>query len=261
MTIRQKSDHKNDYVIVGASATGPLHLINATPCQDAFSYKVLPSGVGVISLADGLGSAFFSDFGARNAADTAVLTAEQHISDFIGSACDLKDIAMKAVYSARKVLEAKTQEYRCELRDLACTLIVVIMHKDSVAVAHVGDGAVVAKTTKGLRLISPPGDSEYTNEVTPITSIRWEKYLRVTPIISSILGIMAFTDGLQRAALKKTPQGLIPFAGFCDPLFNYVKEVINIKEAADDIKNLLSSKKVCENSEDDKTLIIATLIV
>ncbi len=36
-----------------------------------------------------------------------------------------------------------------------------------------------------------------------------------------------------------------------------MKEVKDLKEAEEDIKSLLLSKKVCENSEDDKTLVIA----
>ncbi len=259
--MKQKPHYKHDYRIIGASATGPLHVINATPCQDAFSYKILPSGIGVIAIADGLGSAFLSDFGARDAVDTAVLTAKQNIFSIVSDEPDLKDVAREAVFGARKVLEEKAQEYKCKLRDLACTLIVVVMHKYNVAVAHIGDGAVVAETREGLKLISSPGDSEYANEVSPLTDKEWKKHLRVTTVISGVSGIMSFTDGLQRAALKPTPEGLIPFDGFCDPLFSYVKEAKEVKEVENDIKSLLSSKKICENSEDDKTLVIATLNV
>lgn len=244
--------------ILGASAIGPLHLINVTPCQDAFAYDALLSGYAFIAIADGLGSAFLSDFGAKSAVDAAVFTAKEMVvsnkEDF-----ELNLIVKKAVFSARKSLLEKAKEYQCNLRDLACTLIVVAMYMDSVAVAHIGDGAVVAKIKNGLKLISGPEDSEYVNEVSPLTGENWEKSLRITPTITNILGIMTFTDGLQRAALRKTSDGLIPFEGFCEPLFSYVTEIENIKEGEEDIKRLLSSKKVCINSEDDKTLVIGCI--
>ena len=259
--MEQKPERKHDCRIVGASATGPLHMINAMPCQDAFSYEVFPSGIGVIAIADGLGSAILSDFGARNAVDTAVSTVRRIISNRLNHDMNLEDIAKEAVLSARQGLEEKAVENKCKLKDMACTLIVVVIHRDSVAVVHVGDGAVIAKTDNGLRIISGPGEAEYVNEVSPLTGKDWEKSLRVTPAISGISVIMAFTDGLQRAALKKTPDGLIPFEGFCDPLFSYAKKVAAVKEAKDDIEGLLSSKKLCDNSEDDKTLVIAALNV
>ena len=261
MKMEQEPERKYDCRIVGASATGRLHVINAMPCQDAFSYEVLPSGIGVIAIADGLGSAILSEFGARNAVDTLVSTVSRIIPNRFNHEMHLEDIAKEAFMSAREVLEKKSTELKCKLKDLACTLIGVVIHRDTVAVVHIGDGAVIARTDNGLRIISGPGESEYANEVSPLTGKDWEKSLRVTPTISGISVIMAFTDGLQRAALKKRPDGLIPFEGFCDPLFSYAKEMEDVKEAEHDIKDLLSSKKVCDNSEDDKTLVIAALNV
>jgi predicted FMN-binding regulatory protein PaiB len=70
---------------------------------------------------------------------------------------------------------------------------------------------------------------------------------------------MAFTDGLQRAALKKSAEGYSPFNGFCEPIFSFASEVSDIGEAEVEIAQLLSSKKLSDNSEDDKTLVIAVL--
>jgi hypothetical protein len=243
--------------IVGASAIGPLHIATVTPCQDAFAYEILPSGIGIIAVADGLGSALFSDFGARDAVDTLVLKAKQTLLNNISEKSDLLNVITEAIRASRDILEEKALIYQCKLRDLACTLILIIIDKDKAIVAQIGDGAVVAKTSEGLVLISGPGDSEYANEVSPLTSKAWESSLRISSIYSGITGIIAFTDGLQRAALKKSSDGFIPFDRFCEPLFQYVSEITDVKEAETDIKTLLSSKKICDNSEDDKTLVIA----
>ncbi len=243
--------------IIGASVIGPLHIIKDMPCQDACAFKAFTSGFGVIAVADGLGSALKSEIGASS----AVNASEQKVEEILNGKSALEDIsevAKEAVFSARKALEEKSIELQCELRDLACTLIVVVMYKNSIVVAHIGDGAVIAETHDGLKLISAPDESsEYANEVSPITGKDWEQSLRISPQATDVLGVMAFTDGCQRAAFRKTQDGLLPFDGFCGTLFSYMKEVKDLKEAEEDIKSLLLSKKVCENSEDDKTLVIA----
>jgi len=246
------------YRIIGASAIGPLHLINSTPCQDAYAYEILPSGIGIIAVADGLGSARLSDLGARNAVDTAVRSVKELICGTTPGLQNLEDVAKRAAYSARKALEEKAIELQCKLQDLACTLIVIVILKDGAAVAHIGDGAVIAKTGKGLEIISAPGDSEYANEVSPITGKDWEDSLRISCKDAGISAIMAFTDGLQRVAFKKTSEGLIPSEGFCSPLFLFADESEDIKETEEDLKNFLLSEKF-KYFEDDKTLVIFVL--
>ncbi len=261
IVIEQKEEFQIEqyHQIIGASAIGPLHVKNGLPCQDACTFETFPSGIAVIAIADGLGSASKSDAGARIAVDAAVNKVKEVISNKTIEDIDLKVIAKEAVCFARNALEEKVVDLQCRFRDLACTFIVVLMYKDSVLVAHIGDGAVVTKTIEGLKLISGPGESEYANEVVPLTDKEWENALRITSETSGILGVMAFTDGCQRAALSKTQNSLTPFIGFCEPLFSFAKDIKDVKKAEEDIKELLLSKKICENSEDDKTLVIAIL--
>ena len=256
---KEMSQIQSYYSIIGAAVMGPLHVINSTPCQDACAFEAYPSGFAVISVSDGLGSASKSEAGARIAVDAVVCCVKKTILDKKSEEVDLEILAKNSVGYARKALEEKAAEYQCNLRDMACTIIAIVMYKDTVAIAHIGDGAVITKIDGGLKLLSGPGESEYANEVSPLTGKDWEQSLRPSSMVSGISGIMVFTDGCQRAALRKTQDGLISFAGFCEPLFSYAKEVKHLKEGEEDIKNLLLSKKVCENSDDDKTLVIATL--
>lgn len=254
-----ESDKRNPvYHIIGASARGPYHQKDAIPCQDAFAYNSEFPGIGIIAVADGLGSASLSDFGARHAVDMAIQTVMSLISDTASSKPNWEMIIKEAIYSSRKVLEEKAVEFQCKLRDLACTLIVVVLYKEGTAVAHIGDGAVVAKTQTGFNILSTPGESEYVNEVSPLTGKEWENALRVSCSNEPIEGIMVFTDGLQRAALKKMPDGWTPSEGFCNPLFSYAEEAENLKAAENDLKDFLLSDKF-KYFEDDKTLVIAVL--
>lgn len=247
---------KTNWQIMGRSEIGPLHVWKGIPCQDAFASAILPTGHGIIMISDGLGSARKSEIGSRVAVEAGVNALMKMPSGQLKET-DLSQLARVSVTAARQALEEKAEMLNCTLRELACTFIAIVMYDNNIAVAHIGDGAVVAKTEEGLKLISGPGDSEYANEVTPLTSKSWEKALRITPVISRVLSVMAFTDGLQRAALKKSAEGYSPFDGFCEPLLSFASEIQDIREAEDEISQLLSSKKISDNSEDDKTLVMA----
>jgi len=246
------------YNILSASVIGPLHIIKGIPCQDAYAYEVLPSGHVIITIADGLGSATMSEIGSRIAVDDAVEAIRNKTTDEMNNTT-ISSIARDSVAAARKALEEKAVSLQCSLRDLACTFISVVMHEDNLAVAHIGDGAVIARKGDDLIVISEPGDSEYANEVTPLTSKKWEESLNITPVYSGISGMMAFSDGLQRAALRKSEDGRIPYKAFCGPLFLFTEETSNLQDGEKEMKEFLSSKKMSDHSEDDKTLILVTL--
>lgn len=242
----------------GASVVGPLHVQLTMPCQDSFAFKTIDEDFAVAAVADGLGSASKADIGADLAVRSAIMNVEQAIRAASGSV-DITTLAKDSVTAARQALEEKAETEGYGLRDLACTLLVAITLRDSVAAVHIGDGALVADSDNGLRLIAGPGESEYTNEVTPLTSLDWERSISITPIISGINGIALFTDGCQRAGLKKDGDGYTPFEGFFRPLFNYAAQVDDFEQANRDIHYLLASDKLSEHSEDDKTLVLGIL--
>ncbi len=244
--------------IFGASVIGPLHVQKNLPCQDAWAFSAALSGTGVIAVADGLGSASKSEVGARLAVDTAVASVKEAFA-IADSVAPLDQIGLAAVKHAREALEKRSSEEECSLKDLACTMIVAALSQGCLAVAHIGDGAVVAQTADGLLLISGPGESEYANEVVPLTAIDWQESLRIVDGISGVRSLAVFTDGCQRAAFRKHEETFEPFEGFFRPIFSYAHELTDIAEGEKEIQALLSSKKICENSEDDKTLAIAVM--
>jgi Lon protease-like protein len=93
----------------------------------------------------------------------------------------------------------------------------------------------------------------------PLTSKDWEKSLRVTPKIFGVSHIAVFTDGCQRAVLVKSRTGLQPYKKFFEPLFSDTQEIKDKEERDKEIRDFLSSKKMSESSEDDKTFVVAVL--
>lgn len=242
----------------GASAIGPLHVQLAMPCQDSFAFKIIDKDFAVVAVADGLGSALKADIGAEVAVDSAVKSVEEAIAATYGN-MDIATLAKDAVSAARRALEETAGAEKCSLRDLACTLLVAVTLKDAVAAVHIGDGAIVVDTDNGLHLVMGPGESEYTNEVTPLTSRDWEESLESKSMASGVRGIALFTDGCQRAGLKKVDNNYTPFEGFFRPLFTYAAQIDDLEQANQDIHDLLASGKLSEHSEDDKTLVLGIL--
>lgn len=246
-------------LIFGASVIGPLHVEKDIPCQDACAFSVFPCGSGAIAVADGLGSASMSEVGATLAVRATVKCLSELSADSATPRLSLEEMVRSAVHSARKALELKSIEQQWALTSLACTMIVVAFEADCLAVAHVGDGGVVGLTQVGLQLLSGPADSEYTNEVVPLTSSDWLESLRIVPTVSGVQCVAVFTDGCHRAALRRLMDRLAPFEGFFAPIFSYARELPCHEEAEREVRALLSSKKMCQNSEDDKTLVVAVL--
>jgi hypothetical protein len=68
----------------------------------------------------------------------------------------------------------------------------------------------------------------------------------------SAIGMM--TDGLIRLALDLAENE--PYAPFFDPLLQFAAQVEDVELAADDLSNFLASERVCERTDDDKTLVL-----
>jgi hypothetical protein len=242
--------------IHGASVVGASHAKGNIPCQDAFAYKMFPPHSAAISVADGLGTAIKSEIGSQAATQAVVRSVEESLSDYPQNPIDMQLIAKESLLAARAALENLALQLPCELKDLGCTLISIVIVRDTMVVAHVGDGAVVARD-ENYFIASPPGNSEYADVVEPITDKDWQTSIRISPVFKNIRDVMALTDGCQRAALKKTRDSYEPFGPFCTPLFEYFSSSA-VAQGNDQLIRLLSSKKLCDNSDDDKTLVMIT---
>jgi len=244
--------------VIGASVRGPGHERSGTPCQDAWSWQPRGSDSGVIAVADGLGSAARSEVGAQLAVSVACHAAAQLLNGE-GTIGVLEAAVRTGASAARRALEARAREDDLPLSALACTLIVVAIQGDRAAAAHIGDGAVVADAADGIALVSAPDSSEYANEVVPITGERWSGSLRVSEPCSGVRSLAVFTDGCQRAALRKLPDGFAPHEPFFRPVFAYARGAAGALGGSEEIQELLSSAKLVKNSEDDKTLVLLTV--
>lgn len=278
--------------VVGASVCGASHEKTGQPCQDAHHWLALADGTVLAAVADGAGSAAFSDIGAALAAQTAVKTLATALSagsaaagGGLGStdvpvhpeptgtaepqgpvrapdptaveeaAC--KHWLIEALVAARAALEAEASARGVPARELASTLLVVMARTGFIAAAQVGDGAVVAAAASGeVFALTTPRSGEYLNETTFLTSPDALSQLQLGIWRGDLAHWAMFTDGLQMLALR-VPGGT-PYAPFFIPLFQFLANPSVEAESQTALTRFLRSPRLRDRADDDLTLVVGT---
>ena len=145
-------------------------------------------------------------------------------------------------------------------RDMAATLIGVIGSKTATVVVQIGDGAVVLDIGEGLVVPVPPMTGEYANVTCFLTDDDAMERVQTVAYDSAVLRAAAFTDGLQALALHLASS--TPHAPFFDPLFATLSATPDERE--DELQAALlaylSSDRINERTDDDKTLVLAVAV-
>lgn len=258
--------------IIGSSVTGTSHLHMGRGCDDAHSYRVCADDLVLLAVADGAGSASYSADGAVCSVQVALDTAERllfqqqepvHEDEWHSVLSLILQAVREKLLALVEQRNSLQQEMNGEqpsappqlaLRDFAATLLIAIISSHWIAVAQVGDGAVVLQHTDGtLTSLTPRSYGEYVNETNFVTD---EDYLLQTEYTTlpraNFRGIALLTDGLQMIALKR-PEN-IPHQPFFAPLFRFTAS----PDATEvELRTFLESQRVNERTDDDKTLILA----
>jgi hypothetical protein len=221
---------------------------------------MLSPDVLVIAVADGAGSAKYAEAGA----DLAVSCGIGHLCTRLAEAGNvldetaLKNFLYEGMAAAKKAVEAEAATRQVSAHDLATTLILVIARPEFIAVAQVGDGATVITTQTGkIAALTLPPVGEYINEATFITSTESLRTAQITVWHGRATHLAAFSDGLQLLCLT-WPEGL-PHEAFFSPLFRFVETTVDEVEAGHELVRFLSSEQIRELTDDDLTLVLASL--
>lgn len=241
--------------VVAASTRGTGHIKQDLPCQDAFKFNIIEN-CAIAAVADGLGSAGKSEQGSKMAVESALAVLETALDKKQPVNIDeWEEILLNSFKEARQSLEHLAKSKDSPLRDFGTTLIVVAVTPEFLSVAHIGDGAVVALLEKeNLVTVSPPQQGEYANETFPLTMPDAMKFVRCQskPVKTHCVALM--TDGLQ--SLSMNLQTTTPHAPFFTPFFEAVIQNIDTEEASKQLREFLDSERICERTDDDKTLVI-----
>lgn len=243
--------------VVGAAVRGAAHERFDLPCQDAQGYRVLPNGVLLAVVADGAGTARFSDQGAQVAVEETLRALEAGLGEnFPLGAEEWICLVHDSFRAARDSVLEMAEKSGEVARDFACTLAGLVVTQGGLVAGQIGDGALVCQDNNGdLFPATQIQRGEYANE----THFLVQEDALETAVIEytdrPVCALALMSDGLIRLALKLPAQE--PHAPFFLPLFHFIEAEEDETRAADQLARFLSSARVNERTDDDRALILA----
>lgn len=251
---------------VGACSTGSSHVRAGTGCQDNATCLELTAGyenetVLLAIVSDGAGSATFSSIGSRLVVEYFARSAISHLrkkplEDITENVVrDWLDDVRNRIYRAAEVLGTTP-------RQLAATLVGVIVWPDRAIVCHVGDGACVLRRKDAAEWEVPswPAHGEYASSTYFVTDDP-EPNLDFVRIDGEVSDLALFSDGIERLALDFLAKKAS--ARFFDPMIAPLAKLGLGRDRALSIslRKYLDSSRVNERTDDDKSLVLARRIV
>lgn len=242
--------------VVGAAAAGTSHVRLDLPCQDAVAYQADERYL-LVALSDGAGTAERSQYGAQTAVQAALdaLLAALEAGLPVDQA-GWQDTLLSAITAARSALESLAEIEEQTLRSYAATLILAVATADRLAVAQLGDGAVVAgEAADELFLVNRAQRGEYANETYFLTQEDALEQVQISVYEKAVNLLAVMSDGLTRLALQLPAQE--PYLPFFKPLFEFATRANEEEQAAGHLVDFLTSGRVCDRTDDDKSLVLA----
>lgn len=253
--------------IAHASAVGLAHINQNTECQDRFACQTVKTAsegeVLIAVVADGAGSTTDGQIGAEIACETFV---EQ-----IGGFLAMKDASVKSLsedfgrrwisYFQQKIAE-RAEQNKKELRDYASTLVGACIGESSAAFYQIGDGGIVfsaSGASASYRFAIAPVESEYVNVTDFITDETAAERLRFELVEEPVEDLILFSDGIYAVAVNY--QKGAPHEPFLMPMIAPLRNGNSANGLNEKLENFLSSPKINEKTDDDKTIILASRAV
>jgi hypothetical protein len=251
---------KREWCWVGACSTGSSHLRAGTGCQDNASCIELVTAddsVLVATISDGAGSAEFSALGSRLVVECfarctiSYLRAGKPADDISEEIVRewLDDVRERIFYCAKKLNVAP--------RQMAATLVGVIVCSRCAILCHIGDGACVLrrKGNSGWEVPSWPAHGEYASSTYFLTDDP-QPHLKFFMLEGEFSELALFSDGLERLALDFTNKS--PFNPFFDAMFAPLSKSDPGRNRALSVslRKYLDSPRVTERTDDDKSLVL-----
>jgi len=247
-----------DWTWAAASRRGTAHEANGEGRQDA--YRVLAVGRFVIAIAcDGAGSTRHGRLGAVIAARMLSMRAAEWVDRH--EAAPPPGTVEMWVAEARLAILVHADRRGCVMGEFASTLAMVISDGTSTISAHVGDGAIIGRraSSDSFTDLSWPESGQYASTTFFLTDEAPRLRIGVmSGIAIDCLAIM--TDGLERLALNFADRVVHPafFRGIFAP-FASIASCGRDRKLSKQLAVFLSSDTVNARTDDDKTLVLATL--
>ncbi len=247
-----------------ASVIGASHLANQTECQDRLLCRTIETAadgaVLIAAVADGAGS---TTEGQRGAELACKLFADE-VGDFLQT----KNSSVKSLtaefgkfwleYFQREISVTAAAENK-ELREYASTFVGAVIGAKCAAFFQIGDGGIVVSDSgaaDSFRFAVAPADAVYVNMTDFLTDDAAIENLRFEKIEGFLTDVILFSDGIYSVAVNF--QNNQPHEPFLMPMLAPLKNNSAADGLNEKLANFLSSPKINEKTDDDKTIILAS---
>lgn len=249
--------------VVTHSAIGSRHLSKGLPCQDYGNYCVQDDLI-MGAVADGAGSAKYSDVGSKVTVETYLKCVQQELKPLFsnsGSPEDISDINFRDLFSnvshaIFNALETEANQGDFPLRELGCTLLGFIASPHWIAAMQIGDGFIVLREYQDddIHLLFQPDKGEFINETLFITSQGAIDQMQVVVKQVQPQFICAATDGLENVAIRF--HDWQPHLPFFQPFIDCLSLIPEVVDQKSYVQTFLESDRLNAKTDDDKTLLL-----
>jgi hypothetical protein len=246
---------------VNVSVRGSAHVTNGLPCQDWSAARLVgvKNDILICAISDGAGSAKFADeasrFIAEKAADHFVKQLNDHPTpeDLIAE-YDRSDAEI-LIREQQNELARLASERGVGIQDFSATLLLGIIHPKHSFFIQIGDGCWCISRNGILSVITWPSQGEFVGQTDFVTSVNVAAATQTTRIKGGVDFIVGISDGLERLGLDM--QSRVPYGGFFKPIVQKLISAPDVAVFDTDLRQFLQSDRVCERTDDDKTLLVA----
>jgi hypothetical protein len=242
---------------VTKSVPGSAHHINGLPCQDA-SESCLVGDVLICAMSDGAGSAKLSDLGSKIIVEESLRLFREYFCEVEAPEFVVRDLGLVQgkwlVESIRDRLARVAIERNESEQEFAGTLLVAVVTKNKSVFYQVGDGLWCVCKSGVIGAVTWPEQGEFASQTVFVTSSSAIQSIQCETVEGPVDFIVGMTDGLERLSLDL--QGRVPYTGFWNPLIAALRQAESIDDFSSKLGDFLSSPRVCERTDDDKTLAL-----
>jgi hypothetical protein len=256
---------KNDWKYTYASVLGTSHKKSHSSCQDSSKCQVILDSNGdeilVAVVSDGAGSAELSDLGSSIACSLFV----KEVSQYLAEKC-VKDFEASFfenwIEKFQEVISSHAKNFQVTVREFACTILAAVVGNDHAAFFQVGDGAIVILDPESENGVENynwtfwPAKGEYENSTFFITDPKVNNNMQFDVLPKRVEEVSLFTDGIQHLSLHYQTKTV--YNPFFKPMFQVLRKVEHGEKLNSSLDQFLSSERINEKTDDDKTLLLAS---
>lgn len=249
--------------LVRTSAIGSSHLEVGIELQDDCRAEILkscePRSEVVLAavVSDGAGSARFASAGS----EITCATFFAYVSEYLKSnkLCDFShQHACTLLTAIRDRLAEEAAERSCNLRDFASTIVAALVTDGYSAFVQVGDGGIVVSAKSVSGIVFWPNEGTYANSTNFVTCDDALNQMQFFCGPVEIEELAVISDGLQSICWEQAKR--IPHKPFFEPLLARLRmaKPSDTDAFEEQLRLFLSSDRVNDRTDDDKTLVLAT---